>query len=195
MKYIFSLIIILVVIIPSQVGARVGVGIGTGKIEITEILIPGKKYDIPQLTVINTGDEIFDYGVGISYHEKQPEMMPPESWFLFSPATFTLEPGQSQAVSIELHIPIRVVPGNYFAYIEGHPIHSDSSQTKINIAAATKFYFQVGTSNTVASIYYKMTSLWDTYSPWTNRITIAIVIILIIFICKKFVKIQVDIKK
>jgi len=195
MKYVLFLWVILIAMIPDIAESRIGVGVGTSKIEITEILMPGEIYNLPPLTVINTGDEVADYGVGISYHEQQPEIMPPESWFIFSPSKFTLQPGQSQPVSIKLNIPIRTTPGDYFAYIEAHPIVSASGQTRINIASAAKIYFRIGTSNLVAAVYYKAASFWNAYNPWTSRIAIAMLIIGSIFIFKKFFKVQVNFKK
>ncbi len=195
MKYILFLFIGAVVVAPNLAESRIGVGIGTGKIEVTEVLMPGKTYDLPLLAVINTGDEVSDYGAGISYHEQQAEMMPPEAWFVFSPERFTLEPGQSQPVSITLNIPARAAPGNYFAYVEAPPIVSSSGQTRVNVAAAAKLNFEVGISNLAIALYYKAVSVWGAYSPWTNRIAIVILAIGIVFAFKNFFRVQVNFKK
>ncbi len=86
-KLIFVLVILLwsVSFFSSSVWARVGVGIGTGKIVVEDKLKPGEIYKLPSVAVLNTGDEPGEYEVGITYHEKQPELLPPEGWFNFKP--------------------------------------------------------------------------------------------------------------
>ena len=101
--------------------ARIGVGVGTGKIVVDQKLKPGIIYQLPPLTVVNTGDETSEYGVGISYFQNQKQLMPDESWFIFSPETFHLDPGKVQVVDIKLNLPVNAKPGDYFAYLEGHP--------------------------------------------------------------------------
>lgn len=190
MRYTLLLLFFVSILLPASSQARVGVGVGTGKIELNEVLLPGKSYELPQLTVINTGDEISDYSVGVSYHEQQPEMMPPREWFYFSPDKFNLEPGQSQPVSIKLSIPVKADPGRYFAYVEGFPVVSDSSETRVNIAAATKLTFEVGTSGILSAWYHNITSFWND-NHWLNWVLGVIVLVLIVMIFRRFFKIQV----
>ncbi len=195
MKHILFLVILIVFTIPSSLDARVGVGVGTSKINIDEVLLPGKSYDLPPLTVINTGDEVSNYTVGISYHEQQPEIMPPESWFVFLPKEFNLESGQSQIVSIKLNIPVKAVPGNYFAYLEGRPVAGESGQTRVNIAAAARLNFQVDTSSMIAAVYYKVADFWNAYTPWINWFFAAVLIGVVLIVMSRFLKIKIDFKK
>lgn len=190
MRYILLLLFFLSILAPTPSQARVGVGVGTGKIELNEVLLPGKSYDLPQLTVINTGDETSDYSVGVSYHEQQPEIMPSKEWFSFVPNKFRLEPGQSQPVSIKLSVPVKAGPGKYFAYVEGFPVVSDSSETRVNIAAATKLNFEVGTSGMLSAWYHKITSFWND-NHWLNWVLGAIALVFIVMIFRRFFRIQV----
>ena len=135
------LVSIAVFSISSGVFAGVGVGVNLGKINIDEPLKPGGIYSFPVIGVINTGDEPGDYELAVTYHQDQPELRPAESWFNFSPASFRLEPGESQNVVIVLSLPVRMKPGNYFAYLEAHPVIESGPGTTIGIAAATKAYF------------------------------------------------------
>jgi len=194
-KFIFALIF-LALVLPNTVFAKIGVGVGTGKIQVEDKLKPGVIYELPPLTVLNTGDEPSDYEVNVSYHEKQPELRPLQSWFIFSPQKFHLEPGKVQTVTIKLNLPVRTAPGDYFAYLEGHPYKkAQSGNTTIGVAAAAKLYFTVVPANLFQGIYYKIISFWKIYSPWTGRITLVLALIILFVLFKKFFNIQVNFRK
>lgn len=193
-KFIFALIF-LALILPNTVFAKIGVGVGTGKIQVKDKLKPGIIYELPSLTVLNTGDEESDYEVNVSYHEKQPQLQPPQSWFIFSPQKFHLEPGKSQLVTIKLNLPVRTEPGDYFAYLEGHPFKkSVSGNTTIGVAAAAKLYFTVIPGNFLEGIYYKIASFWKVYSPWPQRVLLLIGALFILGLFRKFFNIQIGLK-
>lgn len=197
-KLIFVLVILLLSVsfFSSSVWARIGVGIGTGKIVVEDKLKPGEIYKLPSVAVLNTGDEPGEYEVGITYHEKQPELQPPERWFNFRPPKFNLKPGEVKMVEVLLNLPIKAKPGNYFAYLEGRPIiKSNDGSTRIGVAAAAKLYFTVIPANILWAVYYKLNSLWLLYAPWPKRMTIGLGLLLIIIVFKKFFKIQINLKK
>lgn len=181
---------------PLTAFARIGVGVGTGKIVVEQKLKPGIIYQLPPLTVVNTGDESSDYGVGISYFQNQKQLMPDESWFIFSPKTFHLDPGKVQVVDIKLNLPVNAKPGEYFAYVEGHPAKKTTSGvTTIGVAAAAKLYFTVVPANLFQAIYYKATSFWALYQPWTNGTAVLIGIIALILLMNRFLHIEINLKK
>lgn len=176
--------------------AKIGVGVGTGKIRVTDKLKPGTIYQLPSLSVVNTGDQPSDYDVGISYHEKQKQLEPPEGWFIFTPKRFHLNPGKVQVVNIKLNLPIRIEPGDYFAYVEGRPAQkSTNGITSIGIAAAAKLYFTVVPGSFVEGIYFKLVSLWQVYAPWPQYILIGLGAIIVILLVKKFFHVEVNLKK
>ena len=103
---------------PLLVLAKIGVGVGIGKIQVDQPLKSGLIYTLPNFVLVNTGNEPSEYGVQIVYHENQKEMRPAKEWFKFEPSQFFLEPGQSQLVQIKLTLPIRSAkPGDYFAFL------------------------------------------------------------------------------
>ncbi len=156
--------------------ARLGVGVATGKIEIKETLHPGSVYRLPPFTVVNTGDEPSDYTVGISQLQGQRELSPNPAWFSYSPATFSLDPGATRAVTVTLAIPVRgVTPGTYFAYLSAHPATKVQGGSSVGIAAAAKLYFSVAPANIFASLYYRIRSLWQDYLPWSNVVAAVMV--------------------
>ncbi len=195
-KKILFLIWLAALSFPVSAYAKLGVGVATGKIVVEDKLKPGVIYNLPVLTVLNTGDEEGEYEVGVAYHEKQPELQPPEKWFEFSPKTFFLKPGEAQKVEMRLNLPIKTEPGNYFAYVEGRPIKkSEGGQTSVGIAAATKLYFTVVPANPVLGAYYKAASIWKLNQPWSSRIAIGLGIIITYLLLHKYLGFQIGFKK
>ena len=194
-KKIIFLAILAVFLFPKETLATIGVGVGTGKIVVEEELYPGQSYQLPTLTVINTGDESSDYSVSVTYHEDQTEARPPESWFDFTPQTFFLEPGEVQVVEVKINLPVKTTPSQYFAYLEGHPeVTTESGGTTIGVAAAAKLYFEVSPANLYYGLYYKAISFWNNYAPWTNVIFAATFSLLVILVLKRFINVNVGLK-
>ncbi len=195
-KFVFILLV-LVLLIPIMVFARIGVGVGVGKIEVDKPLKPGGIYNLPSLPVFNTGDEPGNYGVSVEYHQDQSQMQPPQEWFGFEPASFHLEPGQAQNVVIKLNLPVKAVPGDYFAYLEGHPIKKNTTAggVTIGVAAAAKLYFTVAPANIWQGIYYRVVSFWTMYTPWTWVVLFVVLTAIVITIFRKHFAFQIGIKK
>ncbi|MCL4353930.1 hypothetical protein M1349_00470 [Patescibacteria group bacterium] len=191
-----ALLIIFLFVASSSVFARIGVGVGTGKIVINQKLKPGMSYNLPPFTVVNTGDEEAKYSVTISSFEKQKELKPDKTWFSFSPSTFSLKPGKAEIVKVRLNLPVRIEPGTYFTFVEGFPIiDSKGAGAAIGIAAASKLYFTVIPGNIFEGIYYKVVAFWVNNYPWTNIIAIGLALIIIVRVLKRFVNVQVNIGK
>lgn len=188
----FVLLVILFILTPIIVFGRVGVGVGTGKIQVDKPLKAGGIYDLPALPVLNTGDEPGEYGVSVEYQESVPQIRPAREWFHFEPQSFYLEPGSVQTVKVTLTLPAKTQPGDYFAYLEGHPIKkSVAGETSVGVAAAAKLYFTVAPANIFQGIYYRLISLYSRYHPW-DTIILAILFVAVLFrlIGKRF-KIQI----
>ena len=195
MSKIILPILIISLILPPIVLANVGVGVNLGKIEIDEPLKPGGIYSLPSIGVINTGDEAGDYELAVTYHQDQPELRPDQEWFNFSPASFHLEPGQSQNVAVKLNLPVKTKPGDYFAYLEAHPVIKAGPGTTIGIAAATKTYFTIIPANIWQAITHRISSFFFLYAPWTYVGLTIVIGAIIITIFRRFFAFQIGIKK
>ncbi len=184
----------LVTILPVVVFARIGVGIGVGKIRVNEQLRAGGIYDLPTaIPVLNTGDEPANYQVSVQYYEKQETrsdmgFRPAEGWFVFMPQSFSLEPGKVQSVKVTLTLPTKVTPGNYYALLEAQPVKkSVAGEASIGVAAATQLWFTVAPANFLQGIYYRFISLYSRYQPWDTIVLVIIFILaLLLYISKKF---------
>lgn len=175
--------------------ASIGVGVGTGKIMLDRALLPGKTYVLPPIVVVNTGDEVSDYGVSVEYNETQDQRKPDRSWFRFVPLSFTLAPGKTQPVSITITVPIRSVPGDYFAYLEAHPIaQAHHGQSRVGIAAASKLFFTVASANSLLGIYYRLASLWQIATPYNWIVVVLGVTLVSGYIVKRLFVFQIGIR-
>ena len=176
--------------------ARIGVGVGTGKIVVEEKLNPGTIYEFPSLSVLNTGDEPSEYTAGVEYHQDQEQLLPKREWFNFSPDTFHLEPGEVQVVKITLSVPIKAVPGDYFAYLEGSPVKkSVAGETSIGIAAAAKLYFSIAPANVFQGIYYRIVTFWKANRVVMNGLSLGLLAVLLFRLFKKYFKVSVTVNK
>lgn len=199
---IFFLIVFL--LLPLIIFARIGVGIGSGTIK-AEPMKPGGIYSIPPVVIINTGTEPSDYGMDIQYHHQseKPEFWPPKEWFQFDPATFYLEPGEVQKVNIKLVLPLKgAEPGDYFSYLQAKPIIKSEDGTgtsaKMNVAAAAKLYFTIKPANIFQAVIHRIKTFFEIYSPWSWVflwiIVGAVIIALFAVIFKKFFKLNIGIQ-
>lgn len=183
-------------LLPLPLLASIGVGIGTGKIIIEEDLKPGGTYELPALPVLNTGDEPGTYEVSIEYHENQPERKPEKDWFTFTPPSFELEPGGSQIVQASLTLPIKTVPGEYFAYVEAHPVRkADDGQSRVGVAAAAKLYFTVAPASVFQGLYYKAASFMTRHAPWTYVVLAVLAAGALLSFLRRFVKLNISFQR
>ena len=195
-------IILLTILIPGLLvgmptDAKIGVGVGLGKIQVDEPLLPGGIYQLPSIPVLNTGDEEIVYEMDVTFQHEQPELRPEKDWIKFKPQTFTLPAGGSQTVAVELGLPLKITPGNYFAYLEAHPVAAGQVGVTIGVAAATKTYFTVKPANLWQAVIHKIVSFSTATSP-TSYIIISVlaVVALIIILHKHFtVKLAIGRKK
>lgn len=197
-KFTFGLLLFLLVLFffPVSVIAKIGVGVNTGTIQVDEKLKAGMIYQLPPITIINTGDEPAEYTTSIAYHQDQPELRPGQSWFIFTPGEFHLEPGAGQLVEIKINLPIKTEPGDYFAYLEGRPLATiEKGKTTLGVAAAAKLYFTVVPANLLYSIFYKVTTFFEVYAPWPQRGLAVLSAAIALLLIKRFLNIQVNLKK
>ena len=195
MKKIIVLCLLAIFAMPLFTFARVGVGVNLGKIELDEHLKPGGIYNFPSLGVINTGDEAGDYEVAVTYHQDQPQLRAAQEWFDFSPSQFHLKAGKSQSVEVTLNLPMKIKPGDYFCYLEAHPIVKAGPGTTIGVAAATKTYFTVAPANIWQAIYYRTASFFAMNAPWSYVVLVVVITAVILVIFRKFFAFNINIRK
>lgn len=189
------MLVILSTLLPVCVFARIGVGVGTGRIDVREELKPGGVYDLGNLLVFNTGDEGGNYKVNITYLGDAKELRPEEGWFEFGKNEFYLDPTKGENVSIRLKLPVKVVPGRYFAFVEASPKVAPGKGTSIGVAAASKLYFNVAPANWFMGVWYRLLSLVGIYKTWIYIVLGLVIVFVAVKLFKKYVHIQVGIKK
>ncbi len=165
--YILAFSVLVFFAFSDEMMAKIGVGMGAGEIKVTEPIKPGGIYSLPSLRVFNTGDETTTYGMNVAYHQDNPQLRPGKSWFTFAPPTFTLEPGESQEVQIVMSAPVKMEPGDYFAFLESGPVATGAEGTSVGVAVATKLYFTAVHANLWEAVTYKISSFLRTNAPWS----------------------------
>jgi hypothetical protein len=183
-------------VFPAVTLASIGVGVGTGRIEVKEELKNGGIYTLPSVVVFNTGTQKADYSMDVTLNEKQPQLKPNPKWFSFSPNRFSLEPGKSQVVTPSINLPISTPPGEYFAYLEAHPAGTvQQGNTAVGVAAATKLSFTVKPTNMFFGILFRLWSLFKQFAPYSYIATTSIVILLVWRVIRKWLRFEIKVKK
>lgn len=186
--------VLFICLLPFNAYSKIGVGVGIGKIQVDEILRPGQTYHLPDLPVINTGDEAMLYQVSTEYRDNIKESDPDKDWINFYPNSFKLEPGSVKLVNVSIDLPIDAKPGSYFAFLQAQPIkevENAEGTSSVNIAAAAKLYFTIEPANIFQAVYYKLEYFWNKFYPWDLAIVVLIVLIILIYNFRKRFKIEI----
>lgn len=190
-----TLLLLAVLLLPVLVLAKVGVGMGAGEIRIDEEIKLGGIYEIPSVRIFNTGDETTTYGMGIAFHQDMHQLRPQKEWFTFTPATFTLEPNESELVKVVMTVPLKGEPGDYFAFIESGPVPTNEVGTSVGVAVATKLYFTLVPANFFQAVTHRVSSLFENYAPWSWIGLGLIAFIILITIVRRFFSFNVTMRK
>lgn len=183
---------------PLSADASLGVGVGLGSVRLDGGVKPGSIVDLPLFPVTNTGDTAGEYEVGIEYQEDVHQMRPGREWFSFDGAKFHLDPKETKLVHISMTVPVRIEPGEYFAYLEARPaktVTDGSTGASVGIAAATKLYFSVDAANIWEAAYYRARSFWNMYAPWPAVAIAMLIVIVAGLVLRRFVSFHVGITK
>ncbi len=194
---LFLTLILISIIVIKPSFANYGVGVGTGKIEVDEILRPGLTYELPPITVFNTGEIPSNYFFSIEHGNEREGLQPEERWFSFQPKNFYLQPNEAQVVEVKLNLPIRnVKPGNYFAFVTAQPLQEvEQGEVSVGIAAASKLYFTIEPANMFQALFYKLLSSLSQYHPWSTIITAMLLLGLLLKLFNKKFKIRITKQK
>lgn len=194
-KLLFFALVALLFFLSPAVDAKVGVGMGAGEIRVDEPVKLGGIYELPSVRIFNTGDETTAYGMGIAFHQDYHELRPAKEWFSFSPATFTIKPGESQEVRVIMTVPLKGEPGDYFAFIESGPIPTNTPGTSVGIAVATKLYFTLVPANIFQAIGFRVSSFFRTYTPWSWGVLGLIILCILVLTFRRFFSFNVSLRK
>ena len=180
----------------ADVQAQLGVGIMPGIIHVDESLLPGGRYNLPSLQVVNTGNMSSDYRVEPASEAQQEELQPPADFIVLSPTSFHLEPGANQVVSLSLDIPLKAKPGDYLTYIEAHPVATGGGGgTQIGIVAATKLYFTIKPANVFVAITNSIANFFTRNAPVSYIVPGIVVLGLLVFFLQRRIRIDIRIAR
>jgi P pilus assembly chaperone PapD len=178
-----------------HVEAQAGVGIMPGIIRVDKPLLPGGRYNLTSLQVINTGSEPSQYEVELASVAEQKELQPPAEFIILSPTSFYLEPGASQVISLSLDIPVKAKPGDYLAYIEAHPVATSQGGMTIGVAAANKLYFTVRPANAFVGAANHIANFFTGNAPVSYIVLGAVVAGLLAFFLRRRLKVDIRVTR
>lgn len=194
-KWLF-IAVLLGLFLPCVSLARIGVGVGTGKVTIEEPMKAGGIYDIPSVIVFNTGDEPSGYFMDLLYDGSWTGLVPDKSWFTYEPKEIQLDPGKGGEMKIKMKFPLRVEPGEYFAFLAAHPAaKAQGGGTQIGVAAAAKLSFTVEPASWFQGVLFRLMNLVRIYKTWIYIFLGTVVVIVTILAIRKFVHIEIGMKK
>jgi hypothetical protein len=105
-----------------------------------------------------------------------------------------LEAKQAESVNIRLTLPTGADPGDYFAFIEAHPMN-ESQGVRISIAAATKLSFTVKPSNWFQAQRVQLNRYIDDNEPWSYVIPGAALIALLLLTLRRFFRVRLRLER
>jgi len=167
----------------TPVAATTGVAIDVARITIPEALAPGGTYNLPTFGVRNPGTEATSYKMTVSYVDGEEAARPPESWFGFTPAQLTLEPGQSQPVQTQLAVPPDAVAGDYSALI-GPQIVTPGEGAQVGAGAAARLTFIVGACEGF-DCWLRSALGWLQANPWLLVLLIILIVLAALLILRR----------
>lgn len=151
-------------LVPAAVQATRGVRIDVGRIGVDEPLSPGQTYHLPTIGVSDPGDEGASYTMRVS--QLAGSKAPAASWFEFDPASFDLDPGQTQPVKITLLIPASAEPGKYTALLAAQIGATGGSGVGVGAAAAARLTFSVRPANELSALLNVLGSWFTENMTW-----------------------------
>ena len=170
-----------------------GVGI-SGSITINDELSPGRRYSLPSITVINTGDEPGEYQLQLTFREGQEELRVREEWVIFEPQAFHLEAAERMPVGISLRIPNGARPGEYFAFIEAQSI-PEGPGTQVGIAAASRLRFVVKPSTLIEGYFNNVRTFFEDFAIWAWTGVGIFVAAIIVYSFKRWVRVRIRLER
>jgi len=202
MKKTFSLLAVVLVgmlflcLPAADIQAQSGVGIMPGIIRVDELLLPGGRYNLPSVQVVNTGSEASDYEVELAFMAEQEELQPSSDFIILSPTSFYLEAGSNQVISLSLDIPVRAKPGDYLAYIEAHSVATGAEGgMQIGVAAATKLYFTVKPASLFVGVMNSIANFFTRTAPGSYIVLGIIVLGLAVFLLRRRIRVDITIAR
>jgi cobalamin biosynthesis Mg chelatase CobN len=131
--------------IPGTAWADLGVGVTANALELPHALRPGNSYQLPTLTVVNTGSQAASYHLRIErLTKKNTATTIPPAWITFSDPAFGLAPKDRASVVLRVSVPRSAQSGTYTSdVIATGTLPNAQSQAKAGAAAAAAINFTV----------------------------------------------------
>jgi hypothetical protein len=132
---------------PVAAQASIGVGVQAGPVRLAGAAHPGGTYSLPPVYVVNTGTEAESVAIRVERLSRGTGRTVPASWIRVSALPSRLGHGQSARIPLDLVVPARARPGQYFSdvVVTGSAALT-AGGANLGVAAATDLEFRVAAS-------------------------------------------------
>lgn len=158
-----------------------GVAINVGRIEVRQVLYPGRRYDLATVSVVNTGSGEDEYTLSFIFAEGQRELRPDPAWLVLRPERVRIAAGGRAPVRVGLALPLRARPGRYFAFLAAHPVARAGSGVTIGVAAAARLSFEVGAASPAHAAWFWLADRLSRGAPWSYAGVVLAVLAVAVF--------------
>jgi hypothetical protein len=130
---------------PAEATGGIGAGVGASPIELTTPAHPGGVYPLPDVLVVNTGNETSTYRLAVEELGRPKGRVVPAGWVRFDRNDFALGPGVSVKVPLVLNVAATAAKGRYASDIVVSTVApSKGTGARVGAQAATALRFRVG---------------------------------------------------
>jgi hypothetical protein len=168
---------------PGPAAADRGVSISLGSIAISVPLRPGQEYRLPQLFVLNPGDETSNYVMDAVPIANEAGASIEPSWLTFDPPSFALEPGARRDVAVVLRLPESTAPGEYHGLIRAVLATDASGGAVLGAAAGSRLTFTVDSG--AASLLRDLLSAWNAGGLWSWLVAVLLVTVALVLVLRR----------
>jgi len=136
-------LLVLLLARPSPASADIGVGVGANPITLAIQALPGHRYDLPPLYVVNTGNERSLLEVNVQPPHVAGDQPVPPSWVAFGRNSFSLEAKASATIPLSLSVPADASGGPYRADLVVHVGQPNAAGAALGVGAIANLSFSV----------------------------------------------------
>jgi hypothetical protein len=163
-----------------------GVALDLAEVAVEDVLDPGRRYELPVLTVRNPGDEHSTYRMGAGGIENDDFLDPVEEWFEFDPDNFALAGKASSPVSVSLVLPQDAAAGDYRGVVRAELV-PEGEGPLVGVAAGAEITFTLSQRGDLGAIFRWLEDAFRDLLPWSVILPLVVIaVIAAVWLRKRF---------
>jgi hypothetical protein len=168
-----------------------GVAVDLSEIAVEDHLDPGRRYELPRITVRNPGDEPSSYRMSAGGVGDDGLLDPVDEWFSFEPNIFELDAHATQAVVISLRLPEDVPPGDYSGLLRAELL-PEGEGSLVGVAAGARISFVVTEPGDLGAFLRWLVSIFTALMPWSYIVPLVLLAVLVSALVQRRFRIRIE---